>query len=97
MVVHLTRPDPQAIAQVQSAFAGGPDVVVEPSAYSLASCRSTWIRVAADPHVSSQAVSVALLGCDANGRLAVRVTPDAPLATVDHLTGYGDSVYVVVG
>jgi hypothetical protein len=42
-------------------------------------------------------VSVALLGCDANGRVAVRVAPDAPPATVDHLRGYGDSVYVVVG
>ena len=56
VVVHLTQPDPRAIAEVQSAFVGGPDVVVEPSAYSLASCRSTWTTVAADPQVSSQAV-----------------------------------------
>jgi hypothetical protein len=97
VVVHLTQPDPGAIAEVRSAFVGGPDVVVEPSAFSLTSCRSTWTTVAADPQVSSQGVTVALLGCDANGRLAVRVAPDAPPATVDHLKGYGDSVYVVGG
>jgi hypothetical protein len=97
VVVHLTRPDAGAIAEVRSAFAGGPDVAVETAAYSLAGCRSTWTTVAADPQVSSQAVAVAILGCDANGRVAVRVTPDASAATVEHLRGYGDSVYVVGG
>jgi len=97
VVVHLTQPDPRAIAEVQSAFAGGPDVVVEPSAYSLASCRSTWTAVAADPQVRSQAVTVAVLGCDADGRVAVRVAPDVPATTVDHLKGYGGAVYVVGG
>ncbi len=97
VVVHLTRPDANAIAVVRSAFAGGPDVGVEISPYSLTSCTATWTTVAADAQVRSQAPTVAVLGCDANGRVAVRVAPDAAAATVDHLHSYGDAVYLFGG
>ncbi len=97
VVVHLTRPDAAAIAVVQSAFAGGPDVVVETSPYSLASCRSTWTTVAVDPQLRSQAATIVVLGCDANGRVAVRLPSNAPAPTVDHLRGYGDAVYAFGG
>ena len=97
VVVHLTRPDAAAIGVVRNAFANGPDVQVDTSAYSLASCTSTWSTVAADPVVRAQAVTVTVLGCDASGRLAVRVAPEAPAATVDHLKGYGDAVAVIGG
>ena len=93
--LHLTRPDQRAIDVVQSAFATGPEVVVETSAYSLAACNQTWAKLAADPQLRPETVTLVILGCDANGRVAVRVTADAPATAVDRLTAYGDALSVV--
>jgi len=97
VVLHLTRPDAGAIDLVRSAFKGGPDVVVETSAFTLASCNQTWNALTVDPQLRPDTVTITILGCDANGRVAVRVTPDAPPVSVDRLKGYGDAVDVVAG
>lgn len=97
VVLHLTRPDPAAIDQVRSAFPSGPEVTTEVSAYSLAACNQTWAKVAADPQLRPQDVPLTILGCDANGRVAVRVQPGAPAAALDQLRTYGDAVNLVSG
>jgi hypothetical protein len=97
VVLHLTRPDPAAIDLVRSAFPSGPEVTTEVSAYSLAACTQTWAKVAADPQLRPQDVPLTVLGCDANGRVAVRVPPGAPAAALEQLTSYGDAVNLVSG
>ncbi|HEY8307276.1 MAG TPA: hypothetical protein VIG79_11415 [Lapillicoccus sp.] len=97
VVLHLTRPDPAAIDLVRSAFPNGPEVTTEVSAYSLGACTQTWAKLAADPQLHPQDVPLTVLGCDANGRVAVRVPPGAPAATLDQLTSYGDAVNLVSG
>ena len=97
VVLHLTTPDPAAINLVQSTFAGGPEVVVETSAFTLASCNQTWTALTVDPQLRPDTVTITILGCDANGRVAVRVTPDVPPAPLARLQSYGDAVDVVRG
>jgi hypothetical protein len=93
----MTRPDAGAIELVRSAFAGGPEVVVETSAFTLAGCNQTWTALTIDPQLQPDTVTITILGCDANGRVAVRVTPDAPPASVARLQSYGDALDVVRG
>jgi hypothetical protein len=97
VVLHLTRPDPAAIDLVRSALPSGPEVTTEVSAFSLAACNRTWSEVAADPQLRPQDVPLTVLGCDANGRVAVRVQPGAPATALDRLKSYGDAVNVVGG
>ena len=97
VVLHVTRPDAGAIDLVRSAFAGGPEVVVETSAFTLAGCNRTWAQLQTDPQLQPDTVTITVLGCDANGRVAVRVTPDAPPASVARLQSYGDALDVVRG
>ena len=96
VVLHLTRPDTRAINVARTAFAGR-DVAVETSAYSLASCNQTWAALAADPQLRPDTVTITVLGCDANGRVAVRVTPNAPPASVARLAEYGDTLSLAAG
>ena len=97
VVLHVTRPDQLAIDIVRSAFPPGTDIGVETSAYSLAACNQTWARLAADPQLRPDTVTITVLGCDANGRVAVRVTPNAPAASVARLTEYGDALSLAAG
>ena len=97
VVLHVTRPDAGAIDLVRSAFAGGPEVVVETSAFTLAGCNRTWAQLQTDPQLQPDTVTITVLGCDANGRVAVRVTPDAPPASVARLQSYGEALDVVRG
>jgi hypothetical protein len=97
VVLHLTKPDARAIDLVRQAFAGGPEVTVETSAFTLAGCNQTWTALTVDPELRPDSVTMTILGCDANGRVAVRVTTDVAPATLARLQAYGDAVDVVRG